>query len=173
MEFLPELFDAERWTCFCCVFVVAVDMLLADVTRLHERRDELVKCCRLEWCASVFRLAVLVYATDVAYTDAVLVVTLAVCSSLSNGPTCLDSAVEGDDIMIADVTPAFLQMPLSYRVCMYVTALWCGGAMEYDVCYFSHCFLFLRFWFMRSVTLLMVVPKPRRVAAKMSSWAMR
>ena len=127
----------------------------------------------LSWGACVFGFALLVDASDVADADTVEVVSSAMCADLLYWSPSFDFAAEGDDIVIAYVAPALLFVPRPDCVGVYVSPLWGGGAMEYDVCYFSHCFLFLRFWFMRSVTLLMVVPKPRRVAAKMSSCAMR
>ena len=132
-----------------------------------------MECCGLSWSACVFGFASLVDTSDVADADAVGVVSRTMCSDLLDWSPTLDLAVEGDDVVIADVSPALLLVPFPNGVCVYVSTFGGGRAMEYDVCYFSHCFLFLRFWFMRSVTLLMVVPKPRRVAAKMSSCAMR
>lgn len=132
-----------------------------------------MECCGLSWGSCVFGFALLVDASDVADADTIEVVSSAMCADLLYWSPSFDFAAEGDDVVIAYVAPALLLMPCPDCVGVYVSPLGGGGAMEYDVCYFSHCFLFLRFWFMRSVTLLMVVPKPRRVAAKMSSWAMR
>lgn len=127
----------------------------------------------LSWSACVFGFASLVDTSDVADADAVGVVSRTMCADLLYWSPSFDFAAESDDVVIAYISPALLLVPRPDGVGVYVSPLWGGGAMEYDVCYFSHCFLFLRFWFMRSVTLLMVVPKPRRVAAKMSSCAMR
>lgn len=82
--------------------------------------------------AGVFGFAVSGQPADVAHAYAVAVVSRAVCACLVLGATTLDSAVEVDDIVVADTTKATLTVPTVDVGGVVVRSLTRGGAVDDD-----------------------------------------
>lgn len=102
--------------------------------------EQIEQCCLLLECARVLhRLAVGRHATDVADTDGVCVVAVAVGTDDVHVASRLDMAVAVDDVVVADVAPAVAALRLGRGVPAsdvrhgVVAAFRCGGAMDDDL----------------------------------------
>lgn len=82
--------------------------------------------------AGVFGFAVSGQPADVAHAYAVAVVSRAVCACLVLGATTLDSAVEVDDIVVADPLEATPAVPTVDVGGVVVRSLTSGGAVDDD-----------------------------------------
>ena len=80
----------------------------------------------LSWSACVFGFTSLVDTSDVADADAIGVVSRAMCAYLLQWSPSFDLAVEGDDVVVANVSPALLLVPIPDGVGVYVSPLWGG-----------------------------------------------
>ena len=101
--------------------------------------EEVEHCLLLLGCASVlWCLVVGGKSTDVADSNAVGVVSLAVCAYQLYRATFVDSAVEVDDVVVTDLGEATLTMPAVDVSDGERLAFGCGGAMDDDVSDFSH-----------------------------------
>lgn len=67
---------------------------------------------------------------DVADADRMEVVSLAVCSGYVFGSPCFDSAIEVDDIVVADLGEATPSVPTVDVGGMEVSTFGCGGTVE-------------------------------------------
>ena len=76
--------------------------------------------------------------THIADADAVLVVTIGMGTHYFDRPPDVDGAVEVDDIVIANVVEATLQVPLAYLFDGMMSVLAGGGAVDDDVVNLSH-----------------------------------
>ena len=84
-------------------------------------------------CSGVLRLpSVCSQAANVAHTDGVGVVTLAMRPHLGQWPPLMDAAVTVDDVMVADGLEATLLVPPCDVVDGVVLAIWRGRAVHYD-----------------------------------------
>lgn len=99
---------------------------------LHQHTQELQQGAFLRVGAGVFRFAVSGQTADIAHAYAVAVVPRAVCAYLVLGATTLDSAVEVDDIVVADTTEATLLVPTVDVGGVVVRSLTSGGAVDDD-----------------------------------------
>lgn len=80
----------------------------------------------MSWGACVLGFTLLVDASDVADADTVEVVSSAMCADLLYWSPSFDFAVEGDDVVVANVSPALLLVPIPDVVDVYVSPLWGG-----------------------------------------------
>ena len=102
--------------------------------------EEVKQGLLLRFGASVFRcLVVGGKSADVADADAVGVVSLAVCAYQLYRATFVNSAVEVDDVVVADLGEATLTVPAVDVGDGEGLAFRSGGAMDDDGIYFSHC----------------------------------
>jgi len=79
--------------------------------------DKVYHCCLLQFVERVlWGLAILLHATNVTDADAPCVLSAGMRTYLLNGSACMHRAVDVDDIVVADVSPSALEMPLANGV---------------------------------------------------------
>ena len=77
-----------------------------------ERFEECTECQALCWGTCVGRAVLAIQASYIANANRVLIVILAMRTDLRFGTATLNSAVEPDQVVIANPFPASLAMPL-------------------------------------------------------------
>ena len=95
-----------------------------------ERFEELTERHALRWSAGVGRAVPTVQASHIADTNGVEIVILAMRTDLRLGTATLNSAVEPDQVVIANPFPASLAVPLIHLRQGDLPPSGCGGAMD-------------------------------------------
>ena len=118
---------------------VAVERGLGELPmQFGEQQSEcllLLGCSRVLGC-----FAILGTAADIADADAMLVVTIAVGTNLTDRPACMYAAVPVYQVVVADVAPVVRRrgMPTAHVLNCEVTAFGCGCAMANNAVNSSH-----------------------------------
>ena len=118
----------------CLVGEVAVSVDGGAWVEFAQVEQQVGECRLLGFCAGVlWCLAVLATAADIDHADAVGVVPCAVGSGDVDVSPFLHAAIEVDDVVVADVGKAALDVPAAYLGDRALAALGSGGAVDDDL----------------------------------------
>lgn len=135
------LMSVEAWAWLSLViFMMAMNVAVVNLDQIS---DQLQKSGLLCSCSCVSRLSRLVETANVANANTVSVMTKTVSASLANKPTPLNGAIKTYDVMVPNIFPSSSE----WRGCSMVffnlfgpdvDFVFCPGAMDDDLIYYSH-----------------------------------
>lgn len=133
--------SVEAWAWLSLViFMMAMNVAVVNLDQIS---DQLQKSGLLCSCSCVSRLSRLVETANVTKANTVSVMTKTVSTSFTNEPTPLNGAIKTYDVMVPNIFPSSSE----WRGCSMVffnlfgpdvDFVFCPGAMDDDLIYYSH-----------------------------------
>ena len=134
--FCPPLGHIETGALLLRILIVAMQPRLGeDALQNLDKHHQRTLLCPVE---GVARTASAIQPSNIAYADAVLVVTIGMGTNYFNRPPDMDGAVEIDEVMVTDIVEPPFQMAAT-NVLNRIGAIFASGrTMDDDVVDFSH-----------------------------------